>query len=185
MFDSREELLNCMKRKNYSFLSAFFRFFDLILLDLKWPLIGKFSHFLRKRVARLVSKGISKKATIFKGCHITPGLVVEEYGVLGPRCYAIGPGIHVGRHVMMGMDVCIYSFNHKFAKDKDRFCGNSDPKPVYIGDHSWIGSRAIILPGVHIGRCATIGAGAVVTKDVPDYGIAVGNPAVVKKYNNE
>jgi acetyltransferase-like isoleucine patch superfamily enzyme len=50
---------------------------------------------------------------------------------------------------------------------------------ISIGDGSWIGSGAIILDGVRIGRNVVVGAGAVVTKDIPDYCIAVGNPARV------
>lgn len=185
MFDSPQELQRCMGKKSYSFLCSFYRVIDMLLLDVKWPIIGKAAHFFRKKAARLVSKQVSKKATIFKGRHITPGLTINDYGVLGPNCFAIGPGIHIGKHVMMGADVCIYTYNHKFDRTLDKFNGNTIPNPVYIGDYSWIGSRVIILPGVKIGNHTTIGAGSVVTKDVPDYGIAVGNPAVVKKYNNE
>ena len=55
-------------------------------------------------------------------------------------------------------------------------------KPVVIGDDVWIGARVCILPGVTIGQGAVIGACAVVSKDVPAYSVAVGNPArVVKK----
>lgn len=53
---------------------------------------------------------------------------------------------------------------------------------VVSDDFAWIGHRVTILPGVRIGKHAIIGAAAVVTKDVPDYAIAVGNPATVKKY---
>ena len=60
--------------------------------------------------------------------------------------------------------------------------GFQEEKPVHIGDDVWIGGRVIILPGVHIGSHSIIGAGAVVTKDVPEWAIAAGNPAVVKKY---
>ncbi|WP_405373425.1 DapH/DapD/GlmU-related protein [Pseudobutyrivibrio sp.] len=57
-------------------------------------------------------------------------------------------------------------------------------KPVSIGEGSWIGEMVCILPGVHIGKKCIIGAGSVVTKSIPDYSIAVGNPAkVIKKYN--
>lgn len=55
-------------------------------------------------------------------------------------------------------------------------------KPVYIKEGVWIGSGAIICPGVTIGQHAVIGAGAVVTKDVPPLTIVVGNPAKVIKY---
>ena len=50
------------------------------------------------------------------------------------------------------------------------------------GDDVWIGTRVIILPGVTIGKGVIIGAGAIVTKDIPEYAIAVGNPARVIKY---
>ena len=56
--------------------------------------------------------------------------------------------------------------------------------PVEIMDNAWIGESVSILPGVKIGKGSIIGANAVVTKDIPDYSIAVGIPArVVKKYN--
>lgn len=48
--------------------------------------------------------------------------------------------------------------------------------PIAIGDGAWIGAGAIILPGVSIGRYAVVGAGSVVTRDVPDYTVAAGNP---------
>ena len=51
-----------------------------------------------------------------------------------------------------------------------------------IGDNCWIGENVIVLPGVHIGDGSIIGAGAVVTHDIPNYSLAVGNPAkVIKK----
>lgn len=52
-------------------------------------------------------------------------------------------------------------------------------KPVLIKESAWIGAGATILPGVCIGKHAVIGAASVVTKDVPDYAVAVGNPARV------
>ena len=59
-------------------------------------------------------------------------------------------------------------------------------KKVTIGDGCWIGEKVIVLPGVTIGEKSVIGGGSVVTKDVPSYAIAVGNPArVIKKYNFE
>lgn len=54
-------------------------------------------------------------------------------------------------------------------------------KPVLIREYAWVGAGATILPGVCIGRHAIVGAGSVVTKDVPDYAVAVGNPAKVIK----
>lgn len=54
-------------------------------------------------------------------------------------------------------------------------------KPVLIQKGAWIGAGATILPGISIGKHAIVGAAAVVTKDVPDYAIVVGNPAKVVK----
>ena len=59
-------------------------------------------------------------------------------------------------------------------------------KPVEIGDYAWIGAGATVLPGVRVGQHAVIGAASVVTKDVPDYAVAVGNPArVIKMLDKE
>ena len=60
--------------------------------------------------------------------------------------------------------------------------GSTEPAPVVIGDDVWIGRRAIIMPGVRIGNGCVIGAGAVVTKDVPPYCVVGGVPAkIIKK----
>lgn len=58
-------------------------------------------------------------------------------------------------------------------------------KEVTISDDVWIGANVIILPGVNIGKCAVIGAGSVVLKDIPEYSIAYGNPAIIKKHINK
>jgi maltose O-acetyltransferase len=57
--------------------------------------------------------------------------------------------------------------------------------PVVIEDHVWIGSKAVILPGVHIGSRAVIGAGSIVTKDIPPQCVAAGNPARVVRHLTE
>ncbi|MDE6407021.1 MAG: hypothetical protein K2K48_06295 [Anaeroplasmataceae bacterium] len=54
-------------------------------------------------------------------------------------------------------------------------------KPVIIGDKTWLGANVTVLPGVTIGEGAVIGAGSVVTKDIPPYTVAVGNPCKVVK----
>ena len=57
---------------------------------------------------------------------------------------------------------------------------------VTIGDNVWIGGNTVIMPGVHIGSNTVIGAGSVVTKDIPDWSVAVGNPCrVIKKITEE
>lgn len=60
--------------------------------------------------------------------------------------------------------------------------GTDEDKPVYIGNDVWIGRRAMIMPGVHIGDGAVIAAGGIITKDVPPYSVVGGVPAKVIKY---
>ena len=83
------------------------------------------------------------------------------------------------KNVMMGPDVCIYARNHAF--DRIDIPMNlqdfASEKPVVIGDDVWIGARVMMLPGVHIVTGSVIGAGAVVTKDAPDYAVVGGNSA--------
>jgi len=55
---------------------------------------------------------------------------------------------------------------------------------IYIGNDVWIGSHVVVLPGVSIGNSVVIGANSVVTKDIPDYGVAVGSPAMVIRFRN-
>ena len=61
--------------------------------------------------------------------------------------------------------------------------GNTEKTPLVVEDDVWFGARVIILPGCkHIGKGVIVGAGAVVTKDIPDYAIVGGNPARILKY---
>lgn len=88
---------------------------------------------------------------------------------------------------MMGPDVIIPTSEHNHTRTDItiRCQGKLPTKGVEIGNDVWIGTRVIILPGVKIGDSSIIGAGAVVTKDVPSYTIVGGNPAKILKYRNE
>ena len=152
--------------------------------DLK--LIGKWSRRARRFVCRPLFMESAKVVTIGRGVDFDNGcnIIMKDCANIGP--YALISGNHalvtIGRHVMMGYYCIIVAQNHKYFED--RFDG-IEGKDVLIDDYAWIGHRVTILPGVRIGKYAIIGAGAVVTKDVPDYAIAVGNPAVVKKYRKD
>ncbi len=84
-----------------------------------------------------------------------------------------GGRLSLGNNVDIAQEVAIWTLGHDAHDDQHRPVGG----PVTIEDYVWIGHRAIILPGVHIGRGAVIGAGAVVTKDVPAMAIVGGVPA--------
>ncbi|MGL4470579.1 MAG: sugar O-acetyltransferase [Aeromonas hydrophila] len=86
--------------------------------------------------------------------------------------------IRIGAEVMIGPNVQIYTAAHALDAD-ERIQGVETALPVTIEDRVWIGGGAILLPGVTIGREAIVGAGAVVTKDVPAGARVVGNPSRV------
>jgi maltose O-acetyltransferase len=90
----------------------------------------------------------------------------------------------IGNDVMMGSEVTIITnkYNYSDLTKPMRVQGLSPPRSVVIEDDVWIGVHAIILPGRRIGRGAIIGAGSLVTKDVPPYAIVGGNPAKILKY---
>jgi acetyltransferase-like isoleucine patch superfamily enzyme len=92
-----------------------------------------------------------------------------------------GAGITIEDDVMLGSGVHIYVHNHKFDDPSVPIIdqGHCQSEPVVLERGSWIGAAAIILPGVVIGRNAVVGAGSVVTRDVPAFTIVVGNPARV------
>ncbi len=88
---------------------------------------------------------------------------------------------------MMGQECAILTTNHRFDRldipMNEQGC--SEIKPVVIGNDVWIGMHCIILPGVHIGNGAIIGAGSVVTKNVPDFAIVGGNPAKLISFRKQ
>lgn len=86
--------------------------------------------------------------------------------------------VTIGEHVFIGPNVSIYTAGHPIHP-QSRDSGYEYGIPITIGDHVWIGGSAVILPGVTIGKNTVIGAGSVVTKDIPENVVAVGNPCGV------
>ena len=86
--------------------------------------------------------------------------------------------ITIGDNTMLGPGVCISTAEHPLSPELRRN-GLQYNKPVHIEDNVWIGAGAVILAGVTIGRNAVIGAGSVVTKDIPADSLALGIPAKV------
>jgi acetyltransferase-like isoleucine patch superfamily enzyme len=105
--------------------------------------------------------------------------------VIGEDCsvnvsVAVRGRVQIGRAVRIGSHTSILGFEHGFADtERDLFRQPLSSAGVTIGDDVWIGSHAVVLDGVRIGSHAVVGAAAVVTKDVPDWAVVVGNPARV------
>jgi maltose O-acetyltransferase len=122
------------------------------------------------------------------GASFGPGnsVFLGDRSELGINCELYGE-VHIGNCVMMGPQVVVWTTNHRFDRVDIPMVdqGNGQMRPVVIGDDVWIGTRAIILPGVRIGQGAVVGAGAVVSKDVPSWAVVVGNPAKVVRLRKQ
>lgn len=97
-----------------------------------------------------------------------------------------GGGIFIEDDVLIGPGVHFYTNNHEFSDVMRPIIDQGYPKPtiedsITVRRGAWIGAGSIILPGVTIGENAVVGAGSVVTRDVPSFSVAVGNPARVMK----
>ena len=138
---------------------------------------------------------IGRNTTILSNSRID---VYLDYGldgevIIGDNCYIgyyfslfAGDRVTIGNDVLMASNVCIDSSNHGMdAYSTVPYMHQDCSKaPVTIGDGCWIGEKVIICKGVEIGKKSIIGAGAVVTRSIPAYSVAVGNPArVIKKYD--
>jgi len=126
-----------------------------------------------------------------QGCYIGRGVRVRRgstrlgsHSWIADGCWLAVDDIAIGDFVMLAQGVAIVGGDHRIdcVGVPMIFAGRDACKPVIIEDDVWIGNRATILHGVRIGEGAIVGAGAVVTKDVPAYSIVVGVPARVIRY---
>jgi serine acetyltransferase len=120
---------------------------------------------------------------------MAPGqdLIGDEILRIGDRCL-IGRQssivahleVVIGDDVFFGPNVYVTDQNHS-VDDLELPIGrqSSGERPVSIGEGSWLGANVVVLPGVTIGRHVAVGAGSIVTTDLPDHAVAVGNPARV------
>ena len=92
--------------------------------------------------------------------------------------------VNIGSNVFIAPNVQIYTASHPLDAELRKTLENA--LPISIGDDCWIGGNTVICPGVTIGKGCVIGAGSVVTKNIPDNSLAVGNPAkVIRKLNQK
>lgn len=124
-----------------------------------------------------LDRGVDIRAYGQEGGDITIG----EDTYIGPYVCMAGPGfIHIGRDCMIASHSSLYANNHIFADANRPFKEQGvTTKGIIIEDDCWLGTGVRVLDGVRIGRGSIIGAGAVVTRDISPYSIAVGVPAKV------
>lgn len=155
------------------------------------PVLGKLFGSIRRGICRRMFRKDES--------HHCRKLVVESGAYFGSgKCFTVGDEVGIGKnfksinrivtiddYLMMGEDVLFLGGGHDYDRT-DIPMGHQGSKtstPLHIAGDVWIGARAIVLPSCRrIGHGAIIGAGAVVTKDVPDWAVVGGNPAGIIKY---
>jgi len=129
---------------------------------------------------------LGDQVCIFRDVIIETGegasLTVGAGSSIHPRCslHASMASIHIGSGVLIGPNCAVYSYDHSTGPAESiREQPLTTKGDVHIGDESWLGFGVIVLSGVRIGKGAVVGAGSVVTHDIPDNAVAIGIPARV------
>ena len=154
------------------------------------PVLGKLSRRLRQLCCRRMFAQCGNELNVEQGAYFGSGKDFSVGNCVGIgkdfRCH--GRLVFIDDFLMMGEDVLFLGGGHNFERTDIPMGmqGSKSKTPLHVAGDVWIGSRAIVLPGCkRIGHGAVIGAGAVVTKDVPDYAVVGGNPAKVLKYRTK
>lgn len=148
---------------------------DFELMLLRWVGYIPF-YFIRRFFYKLSGIKIGKGSTIHMGARFFDpnNIRIGEDTIVGDNCFLDGrASLKIGNHVSIASQVLIYNSEHNINSQDFR----PTEETVEIGDYVFIGPRAVILPGIKIGKGAVIAAGAVVTKNIPPLTIAGGVPA--------
>ncbi|WP_293938608.1 acyltransferase [Sphingobacterium sp. UBA5996] len=155
--------------------------------------------YVKRGRGSVIYGSVRRDLVPFRKCTIGSRSVIESFAVLnnavgdlfignnsriGISNTIIGP-VTIGNKVNIGQNVLISGLNHRYEDVTKAIADQGvSTAPVTIADDVWIGGNVVILAGISIGEHAVIGAGSVVTKDVPPYSVVVGNPAKnVKNYD--
>ena len=131
------------------------------------------NHLFRKIYLKYVLKvKIGKRSFIHMGARLEGNIEIGNNSVVGRKCVLIGT-ILIKNNVSITAEAYIFTTSH-LVNDSEFNCFYTN---VVINDYAWIGARAIIQPGVIIGRGAVLGSGSVATKHIPEFEIYAGAPA--------
>lgn len=142
----------------------------------------------KDRMAKAIVKEFGENANIIPpftcdyGCNVKVGnnTVINHSGV-----FLDTNEINIGKHALIGPKSGLYGAIHPFDVEA-RNEGIEKAKTISIGDGAWLGGKVTVVPGISIGKHSVIGAGSVVTKDIPDDVVAVGNPCrVIRKITED
>ncbi len=135
----------------------------------------------RQAILRTLLKGIGERVWIepdFR-CEFGKNITIGNDVYINFGCVILDCGqVTIGDNTLIGPNVGIYNANHVLDAE-ERVAGGLIPGQVHIGNRVWIGGNTIVLPNVTIGDDTVIGAGSIVTRDIPSGVVAVGNPCRV------
>lgn len=157
--------------------------------------------YMKRGKKSVIYRTVRKDIVPFNDFFLGKASVIEDYSIInnavgnvyigdhtriGLGNTLIGP-VHIGNNVIIAQNVVISALNHNY-EDITTCITNQGIRVdgIIIGNNVWIGANCSILPGVHIGDHVVVGAGSVVTKDIPSYSVAVGNSArIIKKFDQK
>lgn len=142
------------------------------------------THLRMRRQGRVtIGDGVSLGTEVWLVAANDTELRIGRDTIIGSYCILNGGhGVRIGEKCWFAAFVYVNTSDHRIARDRPIQEQGYVGAPVAIGDDSWIGGHAFISKGVTAGTGAVIGAGSVVTRDVPPYAVVVGNPARLLRY---
>lgn len=155
--------------------------------------------YIKRGKGSVIYRSVRKDIVPFNVFELGKRSVIEDYSVInnavgnlvignntrvGIGNTIIGP-VTISDNVNIGQNVTISGLNHNYEDPSKTISEQGvSTMPIKIENNVWIGANSVVLPGVQIGNHSVIGAGSIITKDIPPYSVAVGNPArIVKRYD--
>jgi acetyltransferase-like isoleucine patch superfamily enzyme len=140
-------------------------------------------NFAKATFLRILGAKVGRRCVFYPGVWIMTGrnlVLGDDVDLAFEVLVTTAGGVFIGDRSLIGYRTQIISGNHRIpGKDRRIFDAGHVHQPIRIENDVWIGANCVILPGVTIGEGAVIGAGSIVTKPIPAFSVAVGNPARV------